>query len=311
MFITCFDGGFLRDTNLRFLEHIFLRLGKKKLLVWPYGSDTFVPSRMQDPVFRDGLLADYPMLAQTEQPTLQQIQYFCQHADFVIGNVPHDEALARKDVVTIACYCVDTEEWAPASDFRHIGDGTKSKPPVKIFHCPNHRNVKGTAHFIAACEALRREGLNMKLEVVEKVTNDEIRVRMQTADIVAAQCLYGYASTELEAMSLGKPVLSNLENRYYYGVLRQQSFLRFCPIVSVTPETLRAALRKLVLDPALRAQLGAQGRKYAEQFHSLPAQAQFWQAVISCVFGDTSGPEVQRWWESSLHTGSHYVRHCR
>src|SRR5260370_31447889 len=30
VFITCFDGGFLRDTNLRFLEHIFLRLGNKK-----------------------------------------------------------------------------------------------------------------------------------------------------------------------------------------------------------------------------------------------------------------------------------------
>lgn len=298
VFITCFDGGFLRDTNLRFLEHVFLRLGKKKLLVWPYGADTYVPSRMRDPLFRDGLLADYPRLAQTEQHTLQQIQYFCQHADFVVGNVPHDEALERKDVLTIACYCVDTEEWFPAPDFRHIGDGTKSKPPVKIFHCPNHRNVKGTAHFVTAYEALRREGLNVALEVVEKVTNDEIRVRMQTADIVAAQCLYGYASTELEAMSLGKPVLSNLEG-YDYGVLRQQSFLRFCPIVSVTPATLRTTLRQLVLDPVWRAQLGAQGREYVQQFHSLPAQAKFWHAVISYTFGATAGPELQRWWELS------------
>jgi glycosyltransferase involved in cell wall biosynthesis len=299
VFITCFDGGFLRDTRLRFLEHIFLRLGKKKLIVWPYGADTYVPSSMHDPLFRDGLLADYPMLAQTEEHTLQQIRYFCKHADFIIGNVPHDEALPRKDVLTIACYCVDTIEWAPVSDFRHIGDGTTSQPPVKIFHCPNHRNVKGTAHFVAAYEALLREGLNVQLEIVEQITNDEIRIRMQTADIVAAQCLYGYAATEIEAMSLGKPVLSNLENRYYYDVLRQQSFLRFCPIVSVTPETLRAALRQLVLDPARRAQLGAQGRAYVEQFHSLSAQAKFWQAVIACVFDKTASTEVQHWWESS------------
>jgi len=311
VFITCFDGGFLRDTNLRFLEHIFLRLGNKKLIVWPYGSDTYVASRMRDPLFRDGLLADYPMLAQTEEHTLQQIQYFCKHADFVVGNVPHDEALARRDVVTIACYCVDTETWAPAPDFRHSGDGTRSKPPVKIFHCPDHRNVKGTAHFVAAYEALRREGLNMELEVVEKVTNDEIRIRMQTADIVAAQCLYGYASTELEAMSLAKPVLSNLENCSYYGGLREQSFLRFCPIVSVTPGTVRAALQQLVVDPAWRARLGAQGRAYVEQFHSLPAQAKFWQAIISCAFGNTARPEVQRWWEVSPQRGSQHVRHCR
>jgi hypothetical protein len=298
IFVTCFDGGFLRDTRLRFLEHIFLRLGKKKLIVWPYGSDTYVPSRMQDLPFRDGLLADYPMLAQTESSTLQQIEYFCKYADFVVGNVPHDEALPRKNAVTIACYGVDTEEWAPNPCFRHIGDGTRATPPVKIFHCPNHRNVKGTAHFVAAYEALRRAGLHVELEIVEKVTNDEIRLRMQTADIVAAQCLYGYAATELEAMSLAKPVLSNLENKCYYEALRQQSFLRFCPIVSVTPETLPVALRQLVLDPARRAALGAKGREYVQQFHSLPAQAKFWQSVIAYVSGKTTGAAMQRWWEA-------------
>ena len=300
VFITCFDGGFLRSTNLRFLEHVFLRLGKKKLIVWPYGADSYVPSRMRDAPYRDGLLADYPQLAQIERHTLRQLRYFSKHADFIVGNVPHDEALARKDVLTIACYCLDTGEWSPASDFRHSGDGTRAKPSVRIFHCPNHRNVKGTAYFVAASEALRREGFNVELDSAEQVSNDEIRVRMQTADIVAAQCLYGYASTELEAMSLAKPVLSNLENPYYYDRLRQQSFFRFCPVVSVTPETLQMALRQLVLDPSLRAQLGAQGRQYVEQFHSLPAQAKFWQDVITCAWDNTAVTDIQYWWKASL-----------
>ena len=49
---------------------------------------------------------------------------------------------------------------------------------------------------------------------------------MRQADIVAAQFLYGYASTEIEAMSLAKPVLSNLENKQYYETLRSNSFLQ-------------------------------------------------------------------------------------
>ena len=301
IFITCFDGGFLSGTNLRFFEHIYLTLGKKKLIVWPYGADTYVPSTMNDQLFRDGLLADYPDLAKTEKRTIRQIGYFSKHADVVIGNVPHDEAVPRKDVLTIACYCVDTDEWSPDPTFHHVGDGSASKPPVRIFHCPNHRNVKGTPHLLAAFESLRRQGLNVELEIVEHASNQEVRARMREADIVAAQFLYGYASTELEAMSLAKPVLSNLENKQYYEDLRNRTFLRFCPIVSVTPQTLEAALRRLVLDPTQRLALGGRGREYVQQFHSLPAQGGFWVQVLAYSFGNITASELQRWWMPPEH----------
>jgi glycosyltransferase involved in cell wall biosynthesis len=296
VFITCFDGGFLSDTNLRFFEHLYLRIGRKLLIVWPYGADTYVPSLMNDKSFRDGLLADYPHLEATEGRTRRQITYFSKHADVVIANVPHDEAVPRKDVLTIACYCVDTEEWCPDPTFRHLGDGSLEKPPVKILHCPNHRNVKGTPHLIRAVETLRSEGLNVDLEIVEHVSNDEVRERMRRADIVAAQVLYGYASTEIEAMSLAKPVISNLENRSYYEVLRRQAFLGSCPIVSVSPASLADGLRRLIINPGLRHALGTDGRGYVERFHSLPAQANFWLQVIAYSLGDITASTLQQWW---------------
>ena len=300
--ITCFDGGFLSGTNLRFLEHRYLKLGKKKLIVWPYGADTYIPSAMNDKLFRDGLLADYPGLACTETRTMRQIRYFSEHADVVIANVPHDEAVPRKDVLTIACYCVDTDEWSPDPLFRHLGDGSTSKPPVRIFHCPNHRNVKGTRYLIAAFENLRRQGLNVELEILERVSNEKIRASMRQADIVAAQFLYGYASTEIEAMSLAKPVLSNLENKQYYETLRSNSFLQSCPIVSVTPQMLEAALRRLILDPSQRMTVGARGREYVQQFHSFPAQGRFWRQVLAYSFGEITAYALQEWWTSAEHS---------
>ena len=114
--------------------------------------------------------------------------------------------------------------------------------------------MKGTTYLVAAYEALRREGLHVELEIAEKVTNDAIRIRMATADIVAAQCLYGYASTELEGMSLGKPVLANLDNPYYYEALRQhpyasaqsfQSLLRPYTPLCVNSSVIRSAVLRL------------------------------------------------------------------
>jgi hypothetical protein len=296
VFITSFDGGFLSSTRLRFLEHVFLRIGGKKLILWPYGSDTYVPSAMHDTRFRDGLLRDYPGLAVREEQTLRQIDYFSKHADCIVGNVPHDESLPRKDVLTIACYCVDTEHWAPDGAFRHVGDGSSAKPPVRIFHCPNHRNVKGTPHLLAAFAALRAEGFNVELEIAENVSNEEIRIRMRQADIVAAQFLYGYASTEIEGMSLAKPVVSNLANDHYYAALREKSFLRYSPIVSATPETLHAILRELVTDTSRRETLGTQGRAYVERFHSFAAQATFWRQVICYSLGEITDAELSSWW---------------
>ena len=48
---------------------------------------------------------------------------------------------------------------------------------------------------------------------------------MKQCDIVAAEFLYGYASTEIEGMSLEKPVLANLENSHYKLIIELDFFL--------------------------------------------------------------------------------------
>ena len=71
----------------------------------------------------------------------------------------------------------------------------------------------------------------------------------------------------LEAMALGKPVVSHLkpdvveQSAEGYGVR--------VPIVPATKDTLVDALRPLVEDAALRRELGAAGRAYVEQVHDI------------------------------------------
>jgi glycosyltransferase involved in cell wall biosynthesis len=132
-----------------------------------------------------------------------------------------------------------------------------------VVHAPSSRERKGTAHVIEACERLPVE-----LEIVEGVPHTEARARFARADIVVDQLNAGWHGVfALEAMALGKPVVSHLKpdvvdrSAEGYGVR--------IPIVPATKETLSDALRPLVEDAAFRRELGAAGRAYVEQVHDV------------------------------------------
>src|SRR5581483_3419564 len=126
---------------------------------------------------------------------------------------------------------------------------------------PSNRAKKGTAHVVEACAQLPVE-----LDVVEGVPHDEARERYARADIVVDQLNAGWHGVfALEAMALGKPVVSHLKP----DVVERsaEGFGVRVPIVPATKETLVDALRPLVEQPALRREVGARGRAYVEQVH--------------------------------------------
>jgi glycosyltransferase involved in cell wall biosynthesis len=283
-----FDGGFLRRTPLRRFEAQLLHLAGKKLVALPYGSDVAVPSRIASLEWRHGLLRNYPYLGQDEATRETWIDYYSRHADYVVACLVHFETLPRWDLLTIHYYPIDTDEWAPTiGDAGHDGrDG-----PVTVVHAPNHRALKGTEALIRACDELRAEGLKVELKLLERVPNAEVRAVVASADILAEQLILGYALTAMEGMSLGKPVVSNLSDERYYGLFLQQTRLATCPIVSATPDSVRDALRRLVVDPELRRRLGVDARRYVLREHSYAAMAELWSAIYRRVwFGEDVEP---------------------
>lgn len=278
-----FNGGFLVGTPLRFLEVQLIHLANKKVVVMPYGSDVAVPSQIRSLPFRHGLSASYPHLAAHEARTLRQIRYFSRYADLVIACIVHLETLPRWDLLTTLYYPIDTDAWrSPDANPDSEGGG-----PVTIAHAPNHRALKGTELLLSACESLQDEGLDIRLLLLERMPNTEVRRQLETADIVAEQFILGYALTALEGMSLAKPVLSNLSDESYTRVLRLYTGLDECPIVNTPPDKLKENLRRLVEAPRLRRELGEAGRRYVMKFHSYDAVGRMWELVYRKIwFGE-------------------------
>ena len=152
----------------------------------------------------------------------------------------------------------------PGLDLRDFEPRPPSdNPRPLVVHAPSSRAKKGTAHVIEACAQLPVE-----LDIVEGVPHDEARERYARADIVVDQLNAGWHGVfALEAMALGKPVVSHLKP----DVVERsaEAFGVRVPIVPATAETLVDVLRPLVEDASRRRELGAAGRAYVERVHDI------------------------------------------
>ena len=165
----------------------------------------------------------------------------------------------------------DATRWVPEAHVVPPGLDLRDYPPTPpsasarplVVHAPSNRTRKGTAHVIEACARLPVE-----LDIVEGVPHDEARERYARADIVVDQLNAGWHGVfALEAMALGKPVVSHLKP----DVVERsaEAFGLRVPIVPATADTLVDSLRPLVEDARLRLELGAAGRSYVEHVHDI------------------------------------------
>jgi glycosyltransferase involved in cell wall biosynthesis len=168
----------------------------------------------------------------------------------------------------------DLGRWLPGSRFLPYasvdplqltpGGAHAEREEVLVLHAPSNREVKGTAHVIAAIEQLRQEGVPIRLDLVEGVPRTEVLRRLRDADIVVDQLLLGwYGGFAVEAMALGKPVLCHISEQ----TPEENPFGRELPIVRATPETIRGRLRELASDHEARTRIGAASRAFVELRH--------------------------------------------
>jgi hypothetical protein len=179
----------------------------------------------------------------------------------------------RADAEVVGSY--DAIRWVPHADVVLPGvEVSRIEPAIPgdrkrpvILHAPSSRRRKGTEHVVAACE-----GLDADLEIVEGLRHDEAFERYREADIVVDQLNAGwYGVFAIECLALGKPIVTFLHDE---AVRRtEEAYGVDVPIRSATAETLRETLRPLVADAALRRQVGAASRAYAERLHDIDAIA--------------------------------------
>jgi glycosyltransferase involved in cell wall biosynthesis len=286
VFLTFYNGGFLRWTALRGLEGPLLRLAGKRLIVSPYGSDIAVPGHLG--AAEAPLLRDYPEIAERGEAVRRRVLAFCRWADLAIRNLQYG-FLPCADVFWPTQIAIDVMHWCGSGE-ASAADGRNE--PVTVVHAPNHRHIKGTEHLLAAVEALRAQGLRIDLDLIERRPNEEVHRAVHAADIVAEQFVAGYGLFAIEGMAAGRPVLSAIG--WMPPELRESGALLECPLVDADASNLREQLERLVRDPALRCRAGRAGREYVLRHHSREEVGRVWQELIDSVWLDTPLPEPLR-----------------
>ncbi len=261
VFFGFYDGGLLTGTILAPLEWKLLRWAGKLSILSAYGSDVRTEKATR-------ALGEFCCCTDCDKRVL-----YCACRDEIglprVARARRDAAawLSMGDMIE---YTPDSRNdlfyWPIEVAALPAAEAAAHDGPVRVVHAANHRMFKGTRFLEQAIAELRAEGLAIELDIVERVTNDEVRRRTARADIVAEQFLIGwFGYFAVEAMALGKPVISFVRKPEYLpsGV--------DCPVVSADPRTLKETLRALALDPCRRQALGEAGRRFAERIFSLEA----------------------------------------
>jgi glycosyltransferase involved in cell wall biosynthesis len=286
VYLSYFDGGFLQGTALRRLELQLLRLAGKRVIVLPYGRDIAVPGYLG--VAEERVLEDYPEFVECAEQTRQRVLEFADGADLVVRNYQYG-FLPRWDILWPTLTAIDTESWRPVTP---LGDGDGHSGEVVVVHAPNHRRIKGTDLLIEAVEELEEEGLRVRLHLLERQPNAEVRAAIDRADIVADQFIAGYALFAVEGMASARPVLSAL--KWMAPEVRENLSERGLPIVDTDADNLIDTLRELVRNPARRHALGESGRRFALEHQSYEAVGGMWDAIIQHVWLGTPLPPSLR-----------------
>ena len=276
VFVFSYDGGYLGKTAIWSSECQLIKLAGKRTVLIPFGGDIAVPGTL-GPV-EAGVYEAYPDLLKRAGDIRGRILYFCKHADFVVRTY-QPGFQPRQDLLWPNALAIDADQWRPLDR----ADGADARATdVVIVHPTNHRSVKGTDLLVAAVQELQNEGLHLRLDIMERQPNERVRIAMAEADIVGEQFIAGYGLTAVEAMSLGRPVLSNLS--WLGAEFLEGTCLSECPIVNATPATLKDELRRLATDPGLRGRVGRAGREYVLKYHSAEAVGRIWNSVFRHVW---------------------------
>ncbi len=279
-----FNGGPLyKSIFLWRVEGILYKLANLKTVLMPYGSDVQDMNKSGNLLFKEAVSKDYPLSKKNGPRISKRVNMWVRYADHIIGGCDWVDYLPGWDTLMLAHFSIDTEKWKEPTDFQ-LWQGT-NKRPLRIFHAPNHRNIKGTEHFLKAIEDLNKEGLNIELILAEKVPNNKIHEILRSVDIIADQLIVGwYAMFALEGMSMGKIVLCYLDKRYINlyqaaGIIKNDTI----PIVNCSPFNVKDAIRDIYNEPERIEILSKKGREFVKEYHSTEAVGKVFHKINSTL----------------------------
>jgi len=145
---------------------------------------------------------------------------------------------------------------------------------IRICHAARNRKFKGSDEIEAVVKRLAAR-YPIDWVMIENLPHGEAMRLKGTCDIFIDQIAdaggWGYGASSVESLALGLPTVTRMNPAV-------SDFLREHPFVDADRERLEQALIPLLEDEPLRRELGARGRRWVEERHSL-------EAVMDCLYG--------------------------
>jgi glycosyltransferase involved in cell wall biosynthesis len=167
---------------------------------------------------------------------------------------------------------------------------------VRLYHAVGHRtertrsdgvNIKSTHVYLPLISQLRNEGHQLDLIQPTGIPNREVVFLQAQADIFLDMLTFGwFGANAREAMMLGKPVICFLRPEWLESARKEiPDYIDELPVVSATPQTVKAVLLDLIVNKEKRLKIGRDSRRFAEKWHSAEAGSRRFNQIYSDLLG--------------------------
>jgi glycosyltransferase involved in cell wall biosynthesis len=259
----------LRTPLIGRLEPYLLKLSNTKLIAIQYGSDVQIFERSGNFLFKDRASKDYPnnyIYRYNISDVRRDIDKWTRHADHIISGCDWIEYIPFWNTIISAHFAYDTKNVkVPKLDL--------NPKEYVVLHAPNHRHIKGTEIYTKAVEKLKQKGYPVRLNMIERMPNEEILKAIETCYVVADQLVIGwYAYFSIEAMARGKPCICYQRQDFldFYeqaGVIEKDEV----PLINCnhTIDSVANAIEKLIVDKDYYKNVSERSLKYVDKHHSI------------------------------------------
>jgi len=134
-----------------------------------------------------------------------------------------------------------------------------NKIPILI-HAPTNREMKNTADLINSPPGMPQ----FNIQILSGMHNEVMEAK-QCGDICFDQMQNMYGMNALEAMSMGIPALTGLDE-FNVKTIMETLECSFTPFVRVDKETLHTAIAELVYNKEAREDIGRMSREWMEEY---------------------------------------------
>lgn len=149
---------------------------------------------------------------------------------------------------------------------------------IIVHNSPTNREYKNTELFLKTMGEVEKEYPYVETVLIEGKPWKECIKEKATCDLSFDQMGFagGYGHQSIESMALGMPVLCGLN--YYVKAIHPD-----CPIVSVTKDSLKERIVKLIQDDNLRERLGKKGIEYCRRTHDIKVNVHRWISLFEFI----------------------------